>query len=119
LRGVPGVAEVNSFGGFAKQYEILIRPEALVQYGLTLEQVLDAVAANNVNAGGGYITQGAEQLIVRGVGQVRDLEQIRGIVVRSRDGTPVRVGDLADIQIGHTIRQGAVTANGEGETVIG
>jgi cobalt-zinc-cadmium resistance protein CzcA len=119
LRGVAGVAEVNSFGGFAKQYEILIRPEALVQYGLTLEQVLDAVAANNVNAGGGYITQGAEQLIVRGVGQVQDLEQIRGIVVTSREGTPVRVGDLAEIQIGHTIRQGAVTANGEGETVIG
>ncbi len=119
LRGVPGVAEVNSFGGFAKQYEILIRPEALVQFGLTLEQVLDAVAANNANAGGGYITQGAEQLIVRGVGQVQDLEQIQGIVVTSRGGTPVRVADVADVQIGHTIRQGAVTAHGEGETVIG
>ena len=119
LRGVPGVAEVNSFGGFAKQYQVLVRPEALVQYGVTLEQVLDAVAANNVNAGGGYIIQGAEQLIVRGVGQVQDLEQISGIVIASRGGTPVRVSDVADVAIGHTIRQGAVTANGEGETIIG
>src|SRR5690606_12110046 len=119
LRGVPGVAEVNSSGGFAKQYQVLVRPEALVQYGITLEQVLDAVAANNVNAGGGYITQGAEQLIVRGVGQVQDMEQIRSIVIASRGGTPVRVADVAEVEIGHTIRQGAVTANGEGETVIG
>lgn len=119
LRSVQGVAEVNSFGGFAKQYQVLVRPDALVQYGVSLEQVLDAVAANNVNAGGGYITQGAEQLIVRGVGQVQDLDQIRSIVVTSRGGTPVRVADLADVQIGHTIRQGAVTANGRGEAVIG
>lgn len=119
LRGVPGVAEVNSFGGFAKQYEVLVRPDALVQYGVTLEEVMDAVAANNVNAGGGYITQGAEQLIVRGVGQVQDLAQIGSVVITSRGGTPVRVADVADVQIGHTIRQGAVTANGEGETVIG
>jgi cobalt-zinc-cadmium resistance protein CzcA len=119
LRGVPGVAEVNSFGGFAKQYQVLVRPEALIQYGVTLEEVLDAVASNNVNAGGGYITQGAEQLIVRGVGQVQDLEQIRSIVIASRGGTPVRVADVAEVQIGHTIRQGAVTANGEGETVTG
>ena len=119
LRGVPGVAEVNSFGGFEKQYQVLVRPEALVQYDLTLKQVLDAVAANNVNAGGGYITKGAEQLVIRGVGQVQDLDQIRNIVVTSRDGTPVRVGDIADVVIGHTIRQGAVTKNGRGEVVTG
>jgi len=119
LRAVPGVAEVNSFGGFQKQYQLLVRPEALVQYSLTLDEVLDAVAANNVNAGGGYITQGAEQLIVRGVGQVQDLEQIRNIVVASRDGTPVRVGDVADAVIGHTIRQGAVSKDGRGEVVSG
>ena len=119
LRGVPGVAEVNSFGGFAKQYEVLVRPDALVQYGVTLDEVMSAVAENNVNAGGGYITQGAEQLIVRGVGQVQDLAQIGQVVITSRGGTPVRVSDVADVQIGHTIRQGAVTANGGGETVIG
>ena len=119
LRGVPGVAEVNSFGGFEKQYQVLVRPEALVQYDLTLPQVFDAIAANNQNAGGGYITQGAEQLVIRGVGQVQDLDQIRNIVVTSRGGTPVRVADVADVVIGSTIRQGAVTKDGRGEVVTG
>ncbi|HEY0928806.1 MAG TPA: CusA/CzcA family heavy metal efflux RND transporter [Gemmatimonas sp.] len=119
LRSVPGVAEVNSFGGYTKQYEVLVRPEALLQYGLTLRQVLDAVSANNQNAGGGYLTQGAEQLVIRGVGQVQSLDQIRGIVVTSRDGTPVRIGDIADVEIGSAIRQGAVTKNGGGEVVTG
>ncbi len=119
LRGVPGVAEVNAFGGFEKQYQVLVRPEALVQYDLTLRQVLDAVAANNQNAGGGYLTKGAEQLVIRGVGQVQDLEQIRNVVVSSRGGTPVRVGDIADVQIGSSIRQGAVTKDGKGEAVTG
>jgi cobalt-zinc-cadmium resistance protein CzcA len=119
LRAVPGVAEVNSFGGFEKQYQVLVRPEALIQYGITLEQVLDAVVANNINAGGGYITRGAEQLVVRGVGQVQDLDQIRNIVLTSRDGVPVLVRNVADVEIGHTIRQGAVTKDGRGEVVTG
>lgn len=119
LRAVPGVAEVNSFGGFEKQYQVLVRPEALIQYGVTLEQVLDAVVANNINAGGGYITRGAEQLVVRGVGQVQDLDQIRNIVLTSRDGVPVLVRNVADVEIGHTIRQGAVTKDGRGEVVTG
>jgi cobalt-zinc-cadmium resistance protein CzcA len=119
LRSVAGVAEVNSFGGYEKQYQVLVRPEALVQFNLTLQQVLDAVSANNQNAGGGYITKGAEQLVIRGVGQVQDMDQIRGIVVTSQGGTPVRVGDVADVAIGHTIRQGSVSKNGRGEVVTG
>ncbi|MGD9524819.1 MAG: efflux RND transporter permease subunit [Gemmatimonadales bacterium] len=119
LRAVPGVAEVNSFGGFEKQYQVLVRPEALIQYGITLEQVLDAVAANNLNAGGGYIARGAEQLVVRGVGQVQDLAQIGSIVLTSREGVPVLVRDVAEVVIGHTIRQGAVSKDGEGEVVTG
>jgi cobalt-zinc-cadmium resistance protein CzcA len=119
LRGVTGVAEVNAFGGFEKQYQVLVRPDALIQYSVTLRQVLDAIAANNQNAGGGYITQGAEQLVIRGVGQVQDLDQIRNIVVSSRGGTPIRVSDLADVVIGSTIRQGAVTKDGRGEVVTG
>lgn len=119
LRAVKGVAEVNAFGGFEKQYQVLVRPDALVQYDLTLQRVLDAVAANNLNAGGGYITQGAEQLVIRGVGQVQDLDQIRSIVVSSRGGTPVLVSDIADVVIGATIRQGAVTKDGTGEVVTG
>lgn len=119
LRTVPGVAEVNSFGGLEKQYQVLVRPEALVQFDLTLDQVLNAIAANNQNAGGGYIVRGAEQLVIRGVGQVQDLEQIQNIVVTSREGTPVRVSDIADVVIGSTIRQGAVTKDGRGEVVTG
>ncbi|MBX9929009.1 MAG: efflux RND transporter permease subunit, partial [Gemmatimonadaceae bacterium] len=119
LRGVPGVAEVNAFGGFEKQYQVLVRPEALIQYTLTLPQVLNAIASNNQNAGGGYITQGAEQLVIRGVGQVQDLDQIRNIVITSRNGTPVRVSDIAEVVIGSTLRQGAVTKDGTGEVVTG
>jgi cobalt-zinc-cadmium resistance protein CzcA len=119
LRSVREVAEVNSFGGFEKQYQVLIRPEALIQYNLTLQQVLDAIAANNTNAGGGYITKGAEQLIIRGVGQVQDLDQIRNIIVANRGGVPIRISDLADVVIGSTIRQGAVTKDGLGEVVTG
>ncbi len=119
LRAVKGVAEVNAFGGFEKQYQVLVRPDALVQFGLTLQQVLGAVAANNLNAGGGYITQGAEQLVIRGVGQVQDLDGIRSVVVSSRGGTPVLVSDVADVVIGSTIRQGAVTKDGQGEVVTG
>ncbi|MBX3173524.1 MAG: efflux RND transporter permease subunit [Gemmatimonadaceae bacterium] len=119
LRAVSGVAEVNAFGGFEKQYQVLVRPEALVQYDLTMPQLLEAVAENNQNAGGGYITRGAEQLVIRGVGQVQDLDQIRNVVVASRGGTPVRVGDVADVVIGSTIRQGAVTKDGRGEVVTG
>lgn len=119
LRAVPGVAEVNAFGGFEKQYQVLVRPEALIQYQLTLAEVLDAVEANNINAGGGYITRGAEQLVVRGVGQVQSLDQIRSIVLASRQGVPVLVRDVADVVVGHTIRQGAVTKDGRGEVVTG
>lgn len=119
LRGVPGVAEVNAFGGFEKQYQVLVRPEALLQYDLSLRQVFEAIAANNQNAGGGYITAGAEQLVIRGIGQVQDLDQIRNIVITSRRGTPIRVTDIADVAIGSTIRQGAVTKDGRGEVVTG
>ena len=119
FRSVPGVAEVNAFGGFEKQYQVLVRPDALVQYGLTLDQVMDAIAENNENAGGGYITRGAEQLVIRGVGQVQDMAQIANVVVTSRSGTPVRIGDIADVQIGSNIRQGAVTKDGKGEVVTG
>ncbi len=119
LRTVPGVAEVNTFGGFEKQYQILVRPEALVKYDLTLRQVFETVASNNVNKGGGYIVKAAEQFLIRGVGQVQSIDQIRNIVLASRDGTPVRVQDVADVEIGATIRQGAVTQDGKGEVVTG
>jgi len=119
LRTVPGVAEVNSFGGFEKQYQVLVRPDALIKHDLTLRQVFAAIAANNVNKGGGYIVKAAEQFVVRGVGQVQNADQIRNIVLASHDGVPVRVEDVAEVRIGPAIRQGAVTKDGQGEAVTG
>jgi len=119
LRTVPGIADVNSFGGIERQYQILIRPEALLKYGLTLRNVFESVAQNNINAGGGYIIKSAEQYVIRGVGRVQTLEQIRDIVLKSKDGIPLRVGDVADVAVGGAIRQGAVSKDGKGEVVSG
>lgn len=119
LRSTPGIAEVNSFGGYEKQYQVIVNPDALVQYNLDLEDVLSAVEQNNVNATGGYLVRGAEQLIIRGVGQIHQLEHIEGIVIASRNGVPVRVSDVAEVAVGSTLRQGAVTKDGDGEVVTG
>ena len=119
LRTVPGIADVNSFGGIERQYQILVRPEALLKYGLTLRDIFESVAKNNVNAGGGYIIKSAEQYVVRGVGRVQTVEQIREIVLKSKEGIPVRVGDVADVAIGGALRQGAVSKDGKGEVVSG
>lgn len=119
LRTVPGVAEVNSFGGLEKQYQVLIHPDALLKYGLTLRQVQEAVAANNLNRGGGYIVKNAEQYAVRGIGQVQSVEQIKNIVVASKAGIPVKVQDVADVKIGSALRQGAQTQDGNGEVAGG
>ncbi len=119
LRTVPGVAEVNSFGGLEKQYQVLIRPDALLKFGLNLRQVQQAIAANNLNRGGGYIVKNAEQFVVRGVGQVQTIEQIKNIVIASSGGVPVRVQDLAEVKIDSAPRQGAITKDGKGEAVTG
>jgi cobalt-zinc-cadmium resistance protein CzcA len=119
LRSVPGVAEVNSFGGNEKQYHVLVRPEALIKYDVSLRDVFEALAANNVNKGGGYIVKAAEQFVIRGVGQVQNLGQIQNIVVTTDDGIPVRIRDLAEVTVGGAIRQGAVTKDGQGEAVTG
>lgn len=119
LRTVPGIADVNSFGGVERQYQILVRPEALTKYALTLRSVFDSVAENNVNKGGGYILKSAEQYVIRGVGRVQTVEQIRNIVLASKDGIPVRVGDIAEVKVGGAIRQGAVSKDGKGEVVSG
>lgn len=119
LRTVPGLAEVNSFGGYERQYQVLVRPEALLKYGLTLRQISEAVAENNINKGGGYILKASEQYVIRGVGRVQTLDQIGDIVLASKDGVPVRVRDIGDVKIGGAIRQGAVSKNGQGEVVSG
>ncbi len=120
LMGVPGVTEVNSHGGFGKQFEVRLEPEKLQSYGLRLRDVYEAVTRNNGTVGGGYIEKGAEQYLLRGVGLVEKMDDIANIVVKTgAEGVPIYVKDLGEIVEGKGIRQGAVTADGEGEIVSG
>lgn len=119
LRAISGVNEVNSFGGFVKQYHILVDPDRLLKYQLTLDEVLAAVNHNNANAGGNFLVKGWEQSYVRSVGLIKSISDLRKIVLTAKDGTPVFLENVADVAIGHQTRQGAVTRDGEGETVAG
>lgn len=119
LRSVPGVAEVNSWGGFEKQFQVRIDPQRLIRHELTFDEVVTALRTNNRNVGGGNINDMGRMLLVHGQGRVLNIAQIENIVVTARDGVPIRIRDVADVQIGHEIRQGAVTADGNGEAVLG
>lgn len=119
LRSIPGVAEINSQGGYAKQYQVLVNPDKLRHFGLSIGDVYQAVGRNNANAGGGVLPQYAEQYLIRGIGLVRDLDDLRAIVLKEKDGVPVYVRDVAEVQIGHEVRQGAVIKNGTTEAVGG
>lgn len=119
LRKVPGVAEVNSWGGFEKQFHVVAQPERLVKYGLTLEQLIDALQASNQNVGGGQVVRGGESLLVHGIGLATNVQQLAGIVIAAHDGVPVRVGDVAEVKVDHEIRRGAATGHGQGEIVLG
>lgn len=119
LRTVRGTAEVNSWGGFEKQYQIRIDPERLDRHKLTFDDVAEAVRKNNKNVGGGNIRRRSQMLLVRGVGRTANLEQIRNIVIAAKDGVPIKIGDVAEVEVGHEIRRGAVTADGKGEVVLG
>ena len=119
LRTVPGVTEVLSFGGDVKQYQIRVDPRALLQYGVTLDDIREAVGANNRNVGGGYINRGPEEYLIRGIGLAETVNDIGNIIVASRGVTPVYVRNLANVAIGPEVRRGAVTMNGKGEVVTG
>ncbi|MBI4748306.1 MAG: efflux RND transporter permease subunit [Acidobacteria bacterium] len=120
LLGVPGITEVNSFGGLEKQYQVQVDPTKLHGLGLTLRDVLDAVARNNANVGGAYIEHGAEQYVMRGIGLVNNSADIAEIVIKTGpEGIPIFVRDVATVVTGAVVRQGAVTADGEGEIVCG
>ncbi|MBX9670573.1 MAG: CusA/CzcA family heavy metal efflux RND transporter [Candidatus Obscuribacterales bacterium] len=120
MLGIPGVAEVNSYGGQKKQYQIHIDPQRLQSYGLTLRDALDAVVRNNENVGGAYIEHAGEQYILRGIGLTKSVAEIENIVVKAgKEGVPVFVRDIADVVDGSEVRQGAVVADGKGETVAG
>jgi cobalt-zinc-cadmium resistance protein CzcA len=120
LRKVPGVAEVNSWGGKVKQYHVVVSPPALLKYDLTLDDVYHALETNNANVGGGIIASGGVAQLVHGVGRVASIPEIENIVVTARDGSPVYIRDLAEkVVIDHEIRRGAVTSGGRGESVLG
>ncbi|MCU0973224.1 MAG: CusA/CzcA family heavy metal efflux RND transporter [Burkholderiales bacterium] len=119
LRGIPGVAEINSIGGLEKQYQVLVDPDRLRHYGVTLKDVYTALANNNANAGGGVLRRDAEQYLVRGIGLIASLDDIASIVLKEKDGTPVFVRDVAQVSFGHAVRFGAVIKNGYTESVGG
>ncbi len=119
LKSLEGVNEINSFGGYFKQYQVVVNPVRLIAYGLTLDDVYRSIEQNNENAGGNVLDRFDEQYIVRGVGLLKSEDDIRNIVLTEREGTPVFVRDVAEVQIGEAVRQGAALLNGEGEAVGG
>jgi cobalt-zinc-cadmium resistance protein CzcA len=119
LRTVKGTAEVNSWGGFEKQYQIRIDPNRLDRHKLTFDEVVEAVHKNNRNVGGGNIRLKSQMLLVHGVGRTVNVDEIKGIVITAKSGTPIKISDVADVEVGHEIRRGAVTADGKGEVVLG
>ncbi len=119
LSGTPGVAEVSGWGGYVKQYEVALSTDRLNANGISIAEVFDAIEKNNANTGGSYIEENANQYYIRGIGVAKSLDDIADITVRNVSGTPVRVGDVADVRYGHATRFGAVTRNGEGEVVAG
>jgi cobalt-zinc-cadmium resistance protein CzcA len=119
LRTVHGTAEINSWGGLQKQYQVVINPDRLLKFDVTFEQVVRALRDNNLNVGGGALDRSGEMLLVHGSGRTIDVAQIRAIPVTAREGVPVRVGDLAEVRVGAALRMGGVTADGRGEVVLG
>ncbi|WLH91118.1 CusA/CzcA family heavy metal efflux RND transporter [Pseudomonas sp. FP453] len=118
LRNVPGVAEINTIGGFAKEYQIAPDPKRLAAYNLTLNDLVTALERNNANVGAGYIERSGEQLLIRAPGQVASIDDIANIVITTADGTPIRVRNVAQVDIGREMRTGAATENGR-EVVLG
>src|SRR5881296_510828 len=119
FRKVPGVADVVSWGGGIKQYQITVDPDRLRGYNLTLKQVFDAVAANNANAGGSYLRDGEYALMVRGIGLLRSTEDLADVVVAAQKGTPIRIRDIGEVGIGHAIRFGVLGRDHEDDLVQG
>lgn len=119
LAGIPGVVEINSFGGYLKQYEVAVTPERLQSLGLSIGEVYEALQSANENTGGAYIEKSSNAYFIRSEGLARSLDDLRQIVVRNNAGAPVRIGDVADVRPGSALRYGAVSHNGEGEIVLG
>jgi cobalt-zinc-cadmium resistance protein CzcA len=119
LRGIAGIAEINSQGGYVRQYQVLVNPDRLNHYLITLQEVLNALARNNANSSGGVLPHYAEQYVIRGVGLIESLEDIENIVLKEDKSVPVHIRDVAEVRIGHAVRTGAVIKNGVTEAVGG
>ncbi len=119
LSGINGVVEVNSWGGYLKQYEVAVDPVRVQSLGITLMEVFDALEANNSISGGAYIEKTNQSYFIRGDGQVKSLQDIEEIVVKNNGGIPLKIKDLATVHFGYANRFGAITANGQGEKVLG
>ncbi|MCP5173310.1 MAG: CusA/CzcA family heavy metal efflux RND transporter [Pseudomonadales bacterium] len=118
LAQVPGVIEVNTIGGYDKQYHVTPSPQRLLEFGITVDELVSALRANNTNRGAGYIERNGQQLLVRSPGQLATIGDIEQVVIANRDGAPVRVADVAEVAIGKELRTGAATRDGK-ETVMG
>lgn len=118
LRNVPGVVEVNSIGGYEKQYHVTPNPSKLLAYGFDLHDIVEALDKNNANVGAGYIERNGEQYLIRAPGQVKTTEDVENIVIGTQEGVPVRIRDVAGVDLGNELRTGAATHNGE-EVVLG
>lgn len=119
LTGIDGVVEINSWGGYLKQYEVAVDPERLMSKDITIDDVFKALEENNANTGGAYIEKEERAYFIRGEGLIGSKDDIRKILVKKSDGNPIRIGDIAEVKAGHALRLGAVTHDGEGETVTG
>ena len=119
LRSIYGVAEINSTGGYSKQYQILVNPERLRHYRISIQEVHQALERNNANSGGGVLPQCAEAYLIRGIGLVQSLDDIRNIVLKELRGTPVYIRDVAEVTLGHEVRHGAMIKDGVTESVGG
>jgi cobalt-zinc-cadmium resistance protein CzcA len=119
LQTVPGVTEVLGIGGYEKQYHVVVDPDALLRYGVTLDEVVDRIEANNLNVGAQFIEKDAEEYVVRSVGLASTIEDLQNIVIKASDGTPVFLQQLAEVRIGGAVRRGAQTRDGVGEVVAG
>lgn len=119
LKTVEGVTEINSFGGFVKQFEVAVNPDKLQNFGIGLQDLSDAIKNNNSVSGGNFIEHNREQYIVRGFGQITNTQNIENIIVAHTNDRPVYIKDIADVSVGKQIRQGAVTQDGRGEVVTG
>ncbi|MFS8977431.1 efflux RND transporter permease subunit [Cupriavidus necator] len=119
LRSIPGVAEINSQGGYVRQYQALVNPERMRHYEISIQQVYQALARNNANSGGGVLPHYAEQYLIRGVGLAKGVDDLGSIVLKEVNGTPVYLRDVASVTIGHEVRQGALVKNGQTEAVGG